>query len=111
MQTCKVAQTSEASVCKMDNCMARASVLSRILNSDKTESWSVKVMKRISFLLPDLSVLRKCNVGNSAANAKPFSSIPGPKGLPLLGSALEYTFIGRFTPKEYHKALMHRHRR
>ena len=43
------------------------------------------------------------------AGVKSYDRIPGPKGIPFLGSALEYTMFGKFSPKEYHKALEHRH--
>ncbi|XP_066267336.1 probable cytochrome P450 49a1 [Branchiostoma lanceolatum] len=33
------------------------------------------------------------------AAARPFDEIPGPKGLPLIGTALEYTPLGRFPVK------------
>jgi len=42
---------------------------------------------------------------------KSYSEIPGPTGLPFFGSALEYTFLGRFSPKEFDKALKERHTR
>lgn len=45
------------------------------------------------------------------SKAKSYSQIPGPRGIPFLGSVLEYTAIGRFSPKEFHKALRHRHTR
>ena len=39
--------------------------------------------------------------------AQPYQSIPGPKGLPFLGSALDY--IIKFSPMEFDIALRHRH--
>lgn len=41
-------------------------------------------------------------------NARPFSEIPGPRGLPYIGTLLEYR-RGPFSPETYHKALMQRY--
>ena len=48
---------------------------------------------------------------STSRSAKPYTDIPGPKGLPLFGSALSYTALGKFSPKEYDKALRHRHKK
>ncbi|XP_072024302.1 cytochrome P450 10-like [Amphiura filiformis] len=42
---------------------------------------------------------------------KPFEEIPGPKGLPLLGTLLDYTSVGRFkTLEKMHEATVDRFR-
>lgn len=40
---------------------------------------------------------------------KSYGAIPGPQGLPFLGSVLDYTFLGSFRPREFHKAIQTRH--
>uniref|UniRef100_UPI000180D255 probable cytochrome P450 12a5, mitochondrial n=1 Tax=Ciona intestinalis TaxID=7719 RepID=UPI000180D255 len=47
----------------------------------------------------------------SVREVQSYSEIPGPRGLPFLGSVLEYTAIGKFSPKQFHKALRSRHGR
>lgn len=46
-----------------------------------------------------------------AANTstKYYSEIPGPRSLPFLGSVLDYTFLGPFTPRKFHEAIFARH--
>ena len=40
---------------------------------------------------------------------KPFSEIPEPKKLPLLGTFLDYTSFRKFDPKYVHKLIQNRH--
>lgn len=44
-------------------------------------------------------------------STKSYSSIPGPKGLPILGSVLDYTFLGPFSAREFNVAMKARHER
>ncbi len=37
------------------------------------------------------------------------ADLPGPRGLPLLGSALDYTMLGPYSPNEFTVALRDRH--
>ena len=57
---------------------------------------------------------RNLNVSQvSAPNCsfvKSYDSIPKPRTLPLLGSVLDYTPLGKFTPMEFDKALATRHK-
>ncbi|XP_064638363.1 probable cytochrome P450 CYP44 [Lineus longissimus] len=48
---------------------------------------------------------------NSAqdSSAKRFDEIPGPKGLPFIGTLLDYR-IGQYRPTTFHKALLDRHK-
>ncbi len=41
---------------------------------------------------------------------KPFEAIPGPRGLPFLGTYMQYRF-GPFSPSTYHHALLQNHQR
>ncbi|XP_066274375.1 probable cytochrome P450 49a1 isoform X2 [Branchiostoma lanceolatum] len=42
--------------------------------------------------------------------ARPFEDMPGPKGLPLIGSLLDYTPLGPFSLKKLHKSFFERYR-
>ena len=41
---------------------------------------------------------------------KSYKEIPKPRSLPFLGSVLDYTPLGDFTPMEFDKALVQRHK-
>jgi len=43
------------------------------------------------------------------SRVKSYGEMAGPKGLPFFGSALDYTFLGPYSPKEYTIALKDRH--
>ena len=45
------------------------------------------------------------------SEVKSYDEMVGPKGLPFLGSALDYTFLGPYSPKEYTIALKDRHQK
>ncbi|XP_066279066.1 cytochrome P450 10-like [Branchiostoma lanceolatum] len=40
---------------------------------------------------------------------RPFREIPGPKGLPIIGSLWEYTFLGKLDPRRFDEALWSRY--
>ncbi|XP_039260048.2 cytochrome P450 CYP12A2-like [Styela clava] len=61
-------------------------------------------------LLNFLKNFSKTDYGTTvSSNTRAYSDIPGPRGLPLLGSVLDYTFLGPFSPRQFHKALLSRH--
>ena len=68
------------------------------------------IAKKFQRYLASFATEKKENL-DASAEVKPYLSIPGPKGLPLLGSALQYTALGKFSPKEYHKALEYNHKK
>ncbi|KAI8483292.1 hypothetical protein Bbelb_390330 [Branchiostoma belcheri] len=43
------------------------------------------------------------------AAVRPFHEIPGPKGLPIIGSLWEYTFLGKLDPRRFDEALWTRY--
>ena len=45
------------------------------------------------------------------SRVKSYGEMAGPKGLPFFGSALDYTFLGPYSPKEYTTALKDRHQK
>ena len=45
------------------------------------------------------------------SRVKTYEEMTGPKGLPFFGSALDYTFLGPYSPKEYTTALKDRHQK
>ncbi|XP_078592495.1 cytochrome P450 10-like [Branchiostoma floridae x Branchiostoma japonicum] len=40
---------------------------------------------------------------------RPFHDIPGPKGLPIIGSLWEYTFLGKLDPRRFDEVLWNRY--
>ena len=78
----------------------------RMLSNKQSNKIVNSFTKKITRYLMSFAFQQQ-EIGESSA--KPYSSIPGPKGLPLLGSALEYTMLGKFSPKEYNKALEYNH--
>ena len=48
---------------------------------------------------------------NVESKVKSYDEMVGPKGLPFFGSALDYTFMGPYSPKEYTTALKDRHQK
>ena len=70
-------------------------------------SVSVEILKKkiSSFLFSSIQKTQN----DAQASSKPFSCIPGAKGLPVFGSALDYTVIGKFSPQHFHVALRSRH--
>jgi len=91
--------------------LAKTASSAEVQNTNKQTYKLVKsVAKKFCRYLASFNVVTKEEkVGGSTAKAKPYLSIPGPKGLPFLGSALQYTALGKFSPKEYHKALEYNH--
>ena len=75
-----------------------------IINNKQTQKIVNRYVKKLQRYFASFD-----NQDEEATAVKPYSRIPGPKGLPLLGSALQYTALGKFSPKEYHKALEYNH--
>lgn len=44
------------------------------------------------------------------SDVKEYDEIPQPRSLPFLGSVLDYTAVGDFTPMQFDKALVSRHK-
>ena len=61
-------------------------------------------------IIPFFSPFQKTRSGFKAT-AKPYHCIPGPRGIPVFGSALDYTVLGKFSPQEFHVALQNRHKK
>ena len=50
-------------------------------------------------------------VVEAETQVKEYTEIPQPRSLPLIGSVLDYTAVGEFTPMEFDKALVSRHKK
>ncbi|XP_014662612.1 PREDICTED: probable cytochrome P450 CYP44 [Priapulus caudatus] len=76
----------------------RPSEICSVISSIKRFSTS---KTRLSSPLPAIGT------DNSLSDAKPFSEIPGPMGLPYIGTMLDY----KLRPSTYHKRLLQLHKR
>ena len=119
------AKRSFSSISKRDNTPTRPAVSTQNIKASaatttaassqaqvisiRTQKYGNSIMKKLQKYLTTFTT--KNSKSEEPAAVQPYANIPGPRGLPLLGSALNYTALGKFSPKEYHKALQYNHKK
>ena len=86
----------------------RRSAQFSVTQTDQPQSVSLRKLKRQ--LQNGLhQIFSKTPELKTESRVKSYGEMAGPKGLPFFGSALDYTFLGPYSPKEYTTALKDRH--